>query len=532
MSCIYRTAQLHTCDYHYLCTNTISFTATARTQGGEIQGDARQSTLQQRSMNGSAKTGLPALTHTTAVSLDLLHQLEEGELLSTIPEESSMCDHSTYIPSVGELSSTVVIPHQARENYGSGTPKLDQKHPMTSSEHNLTDVGAYDRSPVEKHPGSHNPLAIIADIQGESAVTEQRRLQKRFPPLEAIDPLDLETGRVYNNPVYIMEKEKGEHSPIRMSRSSPPSLLRTSLKAPSLVHDSVTEPAQHRQKPSTGERSRLAPTKKPVETTRSSPLAFLRGSKKKQRLRTANTLPPTLDPNSTDGEEPVITSIDDLDNVVEAAPGTSRQKHPARASARTYNEMKQKLKQKPPSRPISSSYSFMDSPLTASTSARDETHDSAIGLAPRYQLSLSPIPPPLPATSPNSLTSSSNFSIPTVTISTSQPLPLSPKEPFLPSTNTVSSSTPHPSVVPSQQPSQSPKKHTPSHNQPFVQSKSTVKELRERFESMSTPPTSPTPPSPNFQSSSPLHTSTQHHCMDTELDSGRESMVELAITDI
>ena len=542
------TAQLHTCTVLIIMICAISFTATARTQGGEIQGDARQSALQQRrmrerhygtqsdrSMNGSAKTGLPVRTHTTAVSLDLLHQLEEGELLSTIPEESSMCDHSTYIPSAGELSSTVVIPHQARENYGSGTPKLDQKRPMTSSEHNLTDLGAYDRSPVEKHPGSHNPLAIIADIQGESAVTEQRRSQKRFPPLEAIDPLDLETGRVYNNPVYIMEKEKGEHSPIRMSRSSPLSLLRTSLKAkhsPSLVHDSVTEPAQHTPKPSTGERSRLAPTKKPVETTRSSPLAFLRGSKKKQRLRAANTMPPTLDP---DGEEPVITSIDDLDNVVEAVPGTSKQKHPTRASARTYDEMKQKLKQKPPSRPISSSHSFMDSPLTASTSARDEalhTHDSAIGLAPRYQLSLSPIPPPLPATSPNSLTSSCSFSIPTVTISTSQPLPLSPKEPFLPSTNTVSFSTPHPSVIPSQQPSQSPKKHTPSHNQPFVQSKSTVKELRERFESMSTPPTSPTPPSPNFQSSSPLHSSTQHHCMDTELDSGRESMVELAITDI
>ena len=499
-----------------------------------------------RSMNGSlwsANTRLPVLTHTTAVSTELLSQLEEGEVLSTIPEESSMCDHSTYIPSVGELSSTVVIPHQARENYGSGTPKLDQKRPMTSSEHNLADPGAYDRSPVEKHAGSHNPLAIIADIQGESAVTEQRRLQKRFPPLEAIDPLDLETGRVYNNPVYVMEKEKREHNPIRMSRSSPFSLLRTSLKTKhshSLGLDSVTE---HTPKSSTGERSRLAPTKKPVETTRSSPLAFLRGSKKKQRLRATNTLPPTFDPNSTEGEEPVVTSIDeidDLDVVVdarhEAVPGTSRQKHPTRASARTYNEMKQKLNQKPPPRPISSSHSFMDSPLTASTSARDEplhTHDSAIGLAPRYQLSLSPIPPPLPAnltTSPNSPTSSS---APTVTMSTSQPLPPSPKEPLLSSTNKVSTLTPHFSVVPSQQPSQSPKKHAPSHDQSFFQSKSSVKELRERFESMSTPPTSPTPPSPHlFQSSSPLHTSTQHHCMDIELDSGRESMVELAITDI
>jgi len=69
--------------------------------------------------------------------MDILPQLEEEEFLSTI-QEDSVADHSTYIPSVGELSSSVVIPHQARENYH-GTPKLNPKQ-LTSSAHNLCDI--------------------------------------------------------------------------------------------------------------------------------------------------------------------------------------------------------------------------------------------------------------------------------------------------------------------------------------------------------------------------------------------------------
>ena len=538
-----------------------------------MQGEPRQSALQRRrmperhygsqsnrSMNGSlwsAHTRQPVLTHTTHISLDLLPQLEEVEYLSTIQEES-MYDHSTYIPSAGELSSTVVIPHQARENY-EGTPKLDHKHPKTSSEHNLTDIALYEHPPFEKHTGSHNPLAIIADIQGESAVTEPCRKQKRFPPLEAIDAHGLETGKVYDNPVYEKKfdscKEK-EKDATKLSLPFQLSILRTSqLKAnhsSSMEHDSTTNVTQHTLE---GEKSRLAPTKKPVEITRSSPLAFLKGSKKKQKLRATHTLPPTLDPNSTEGEESVITSVDedgDLDVVIDtrhlAPPVTSGRQlteYATRASARTYNEMKRNLNPRLPSRPISSSRSFVDSPLTINASSSmindtsvhvhvSATHDSAIGLSPRYQVSLSPIHPP-PHTHPATTSqSSSNTYTPTATISPSQPPPPSLRDQTLPSTNMTSSfaATP-PSIAVSSQPSQSLNKQTPSPTQ--TRSKYSVKELRQRFESItSTPPTSPTcatSTSPaSHPSSYPIPTSTHYHCTDT--DSGRESMVELVITDI
>ena len=580
--------------------HTHSFTATACTVGGDLQGDTRQAARERkkkyekqygshsnRSMNGSmwsTRTGQPVLTRTTHVSLGLLPQLNEEDFLSVIKEETN--EH--FNPSVGELSSTVVIPHQARGDY-EGTPKLNQKHIKTTSASNLTDYG-YEQDESDTHTGLHNPLAIVVDIEGEAAVTQHTKKRKQFPPFEAIDGHDLDTGKVYNNPVYEMEKRKrrkeeasggdggGGKEPLRLSQSSPLSFLRASqrekLRATHTLPvglDDATGSPQHtpNSSPETGEKSRLAPTKKPVEVTRSSPLAFLRGSKKKKKLQASLTLPPTLHPDSTDeGAEPRVTSLDEIDNIVREveigaqqlvpppAAGHRQARHATRASARTYHEMQRKMNPKLPSRPISSSHSFTDSPLADGRSIgtmKEEsvqasaTHDSAIGLSPQHQLSLSPIPPPhthptitTTTTSHSPVHSSQphispSYSTTSTTLHSTPPHPPpSPREQPLPSTNM----SPPASSLTRSQPAYHPNQHLTSHTQsshlPVTRSKNTVQELRLRFESISsTPPTSPTslsfPSHPS--SSSPLPTSTtHHHC--TETDSGRESMVELVTTDI
>lgn len=462
-------------------------------------------------------TGLPVLTHPTHISLDLLPHLDEEEFLSTLQEES-ICDHSTYIPSVGELSSTVVIPQQARETY-ERTPKLGSKQPKVSSEHNLTDITTFESSPVEKHPGSRNPLATVVDIQGESVVRQQK--PKRFPPLEAIDAEELDAGKIYNNPVYEMEKKKREKEDamketVKLSLSSP--LLKEEAKLKGTGHGSTSNASS---KDSTGGKNGLAPTKKPVEATRSSPFSFFGGSKKKRKLRA------TLDSNSDN-----TTSVD---NEMHLTPPINSKQHleKIRSSARTYNEMKCKSNIRQPSRPLSSSHSFRESSITTLSSglaseelvcAQTSAHDSAIGLSPKYQISLSgPVPSPTstvtslqPTTSPYSTDDSA---------STLQML--------LPSTNLTLPA--HSSGAESPQSPMSPTKQFPPHTQsdiPSTTSKGRVKEFCQRFESISsTPPTSPTPPpiSPTSYPSSPRLTST-HHC--TDIDSGRESMVELVITDI
>lgn len=443
------------------------------------------------------QTGFPVLTRTTHISLDLLPRLEEDEFLSTIQEES-ICDHSTFIPSVGELSSTAVIPHQAQEKY-EGTPKIE---PKISSEHNLTDLAPFESSPVEKHPGSHNPLAIVVDIQGESVVTRQK--QKRFPPLEAVDAQELDTGKVYNNPVYELEKKRQEKSErkkeiLKLSRSSPLPKQKSLLG-----HDS---PSNTSSKHSTEGKNELAPTKKLVETTRSFPLSFFGSSKKRTKLN------PAPDPTCSGGEdEPIITSIDSV--TYGEPPINSRYHHYAvektRASARTYNEMKCKSNIRRPSRPISSSHSFRgiaSEELVCTSSA----HDSAIGLSPNHQMSL-------PAPSQTSLQPNVN--------------------PYLPSNSTVQIHVSSTNIT-SPQPSMSPNEQFPPPTHPDFPStvtKGTVKEFCQRFESISTtPPTSPTSPtllstSPTLHPSSTCLTSTHHQCIDT--DSGRESMVELVVTDI
>lgn len=493
------------------------------------------------SMSGSlwsGQAGQPVLTNTTHLSLDLLHQLEEGDYLSCIQEES-INDHSTFIPSVGELSSTAVIPHQAREGYMTDTPEIEHSPPRHSSEHNLTDLQHTETTPSDKHAaGSHNPLAIVADLEGESAITEQRRARNHFPPLETLDPQDPTTGKVYNNPVYEMEKRKREKEPLRLSQSSPLASLRSSkkerIKATNSLSTHNDYKARQSQEQASAESSRPVLTKRPVSIARSSPLSLLRLSKK-QKLKSRYTAPPALDP-----EEGQVTHIDgsNLDAVVDsghlaAVPAASRggQKYAnnaTRASARTYNEMIRMSNSQLPSRHISSSPSFVDSPITSGK--KDESlhtslsQDSALMLAPRYQLSLSPTLSPVPTkTSPTPSPKCSPLSSPNML----------PKTPTLLSGTTTSVSTnpviitpPLPPSIRGSLSSHNTQLHSPSKG-------SSVKELRKRFESLSsTPPTSPTSVSSPSPASYSSHLTARHHYTDTDLDSGRESMIELIVTDI
>lgn len=460
-------------------------------------------------MNGSV-----VLTRTTHVSLDLLPQLEE-EYMS---QEESVYDHSTYIPSVGELSSTVIIPQQIRDNYDGSTLHVQQQ-PRTTSELNLIDT-FNDQSPMVQHPGSRNPLAIVADIQGESTITEHSRSKRRFPPLEAIDPDDLNTGKVYNNPVYDMEKKRKEEKSLELSQSSAVSLLKRSHKTKiktATPKDDITP------KLSEDEPSVLTPTKKAIEIARSSPLTFLRGSKKRQKIRTSLAMPATLHPG--DEKQSVITSIDDVENCKQltlTATGNKRPFNVARASARMYNE---KMRNSTTTHQISSSRSFVDYPHITGTSVgvkrEDCSNDSAIGLAPRYQLSVSPTPPPShdivnPERSSECPSDPMNVPHTGTSVNTNQSIVSKPSL----STPTAVFSTSNvrkrsPTVKSSQTNFQSHKSIT------HVPLNSSVKELRLRFESLSsTPPTSPT--------SLTSHT----HSTDADLDSGRESMVELVVTDI
>ena len=447
-------------------------------------------------MNGSVwsgQTGLPVLTRTTHVSLDLLPQLEEYA-----SQEESVYDHSTYIPSVGELSSTVVIPHQARENYEPAS-LLDGRQPKTVSEDNLTDAGHYEHSPSTRHPGSHNPLAIVADIQGEDAITKKRQ---PFPPLEAIDPCDLDTGKVYNNPVYDMERKRGV---TQLSRSSPISMLRRSQKArikatysSSKVKDNTDKPPSKILPISEGNKVECT---KVVHTERSSPLAMLCGKKK---VRATLSMPPTLSPG-VEEEQYVSTALENFRDSRHLALPTVRQKRPynvTRASARTYSEMKVNSHK---TCQIPSSQSFMDYShvMAGSLFEHSTTNDSAIDL-PRYQLSLSPTPP-------------SSHDGPSITLEGhEEPIDIS----YTGHTVDKPASSTH---VPVSTPSINSTKLPILNSKPpsDISVKQSVKELRQQFESVS-----------SCSPASPISFSSHPHSTDGALGSSQESMVELVVTDI
>ena len=393
-----------------------------------------------------------------------------------------MNEHSTYIPSAGELSSTSVIPHQVRERCAPVTGF--DSHPRASSENNLTESELHEHPAAENIPGSHNPLAIIADIQGESAVTDLARPKKQFPPLEAINPHDVDAGKVYENPLYSGERRNEEKT---LSRSTPVSMLRSSKKARlQAKYSRETGKEQKTNITKAKDTDGFSPNKMSVQTARSFPLSFLSGSKNKSQLRT------TLQPTAHYFSEVEERTVDDLDSVADSNNlyppyTTQRQSHSFdRASARTYRDMKHHSKQ---TRPISSSQSFLGTPIPAHTESgvkteEDFTGEPAVSMAPRYQLSLSPIPPPttlVPILPPGSIASSES------PMSISQPFHLEQAlTPQIFPTPSVTTVTPATSLL-SQNMDSSPLQHNTS-----SQLKCSVKELCQRYEFLSnTPPTSP-----------------------------------------
>ena len=397
----------------YYADSFLISTVTARTPGGEPQGMKREPAHRRKlrqqyydsrankSLSGSVWSkgaSLPVLTHTTHISLDLLPEMDEDDFMV---QEESVHDHSTYIPSVGELSSTVIIPHQARGTYNPETPDFALR---ASSEH----TQLYESQATERNPGTHNPLAVVGDIQGETAVSELAKAKKQFPPLEAVDPLELNAGKVYDNPVY---KEKGVSTHSQLLQASPKTLK-------------VSRSTQ-----------RGASDKTPLEHTRSSPPAF----------NERNTLPT----NPDFAKAAVTASLDDLDVVIDSnhiPTSLSDQNLAKRNGIPSQNHL-----------------------VGGGVATADEPE---VSFTPRYQLAVSPSPPPVVPEHP-SVPQSSGFGASSV--------------------NDGDISQPHPPQI------LSATEHTGAILPSFRKSlpntqdvKSSVKELREIYEFLSsTPPTSP-----------------------------------------
>ena len=91
-------------------------------------------------------------------------------MLSPI-DSSIMAEHSTHVPSAGELASSVIIPHQARDTHSSLTDLTFKKSKFKSSSlHDLVDGVSYmmELGPhKDSHNGVNNPLAVMTGIHGE-----------------------------------------------------------------------------------------------------------------------------------------------------------------------------------------------------------------------------------------------------------------------------------------------------------------------------------------------------------------------------
>ena len=195
--------------------------AGARAVGGELHGETRQEAIRRRRLESSryasqgrqsqagsiwskATSGIPILTRTTTrtnISLPSLDVIPEDDFLST-GMETSVAEHSTHIASAGELSSTVVIPHQGRDKHSS---QLDLNSKLQSaSMQELTDAFLADLEPRPPPRGTRNPLALITEFQ-EGQITD-RSMELGIMEASA----GLQTGRVYSNPVYEIEKAKRE----------------------------------------------------------------------------------------------------------------------------------------------------------------------------------------------------------------------------------------------------------------------------------------------------------------------------------
>ena len=122
-----------------------------------------------------------------------------------------MAEHSTHVASAGELSSTVIIPHQGRDRHSSQL-ELNSKMMHSASMQDITDAFLADL-PRPPPRGTRNPLALITEFQEDA--TADRGTELGFMEASA----GLQAGRVYSNPVYELEKAKREKEAVYHRRS-------------------------------------------------------------------------------------------------------------------------------------------------------------------------------------------------------------------------------------------------------------------------------------------------------------------------
>ena len=200
--------------------------AAARTQGGEIRKSAKEILEERRrkhryntgtytSYNGSVATrnSLPILTRsTTRTYITGYKNLFFDDLeLSTI-QENSVSERSMHLPLVGELSSSVVIPHQARDAER-GFTVLKHKGHWSS-----TEEGIAFRSPVSCWKENGNGSKALLDPAGAKHVLLDTGSRESEVALEegkahGTSPA-LKSGKVYANPVF----EPNTDSPASVGR--------------------------------------------------------------------------------------------------------------------------------------------------------------------------------------------------------------------------------------------------------------------------------------------------------------------------
>ena len=150
-----------------------------------------------------------------------------------------MADHSTHIPSAGELSSTVVIPHQKRDRHPS-QPDLNSKV-RSASMQDLTDAFFTDLDPHPPTRGTCNPLALIADLQVNGTID-------RGAELGVIEgTAGLQARRIFSNPVYEIEKAKREKEAQdeRQDHTVPLNMTYPEAKRQATKTESVNIPPSH-----------------------------------------------------------------------------------------------------------------------------------------------------------------------------------------------------------------------------------------------------------------------------------------------
>ena len=147
-----------------------------------------------------------------------------------------MADHSTHIPSAGELSSTVVIPHQGRDRHPS-QPDLNSKM-RSASMQDLTDAFFAEAEPRPPPRGTCNPLAFVADLQENGTIDRSAELGV----MEAA--AGLQARRIYSNPVYEIEKAKREKEARdeRQDRTAPSNNIVPGKKRPAAKTESLNIP--------------------------------------------------------------------------------------------------------------------------------------------------------------------------------------------------------------------------------------------------------------------------------------------------